>query len=512
MQKVASCLQAFAGTTKQDLLRLTPVFIFTYVRNASFRFDSFSRPISVDSSKHTRCWGLLVTLLSLLGLGASTALAQSVETNSANSAAIPAGQSGTSEQTDLSSPSPAIASSPPSDVEQIGFCFPSSANLCSPKSSFPTVRVTGFFQADVGWFGQDEANILAVGDIQDGADFRRARLAATGDVAENVAYTLEFDFAFPTRPAFMDVWLEIQDLTLLQNLRIGHFRNPFGLDGLTSVRELTFIERALPFAFLPFRQIGVMTHRVSQAEDLTWALSGFRFPTDPLGGQIGDNGGYGLATRLTGLLLDNDRGVLHLGGAYSLIDPANDAVRYLSPPEFFIAETGGAALVPAGVPANVPPFVDTGRVATDTVNLFSGELATTFGSFHAQSEVVYAVVNRPVGTTASFSGVSAQAAYILTGEHRPYNRKQGVLGRVVPARPFGVNGFGAWEVAGRWSYLDLNDADIRGGRLNDVTAGVNWYLNGFTKFQMNYIHAFLNSAVNGDSNADIVAARAQLDF
>ncbi len=219
-----------------------------------------------------------------------------------------------------------------------------------------------------------------------------------------------------------------------------------------------------------------------------------------------------MATRLTGLLLGGKEGVLHLGGGYVMVDPANNAVRYLSPPEFFIAETGGAAFVPPNVLTFVPPFVDTGPIPTETANLFSGELAMTFRSFNAQSELLYAVVNRQGGSTVSFSGVSAQAAYILTGEHRPYNRTNGVLGRVVPKHPFGERGMGAWEVAGRWSYLDLNDADIRGGRLNDLTFGLNWYLNKFTKFQFNYIHAFLDSPVNGESDADIFAARAQLDF
>ena len=67
-------------------------------------------------------------------------------------------------------------------------------------------------------------------------------------------------------------------------------------------------------------------------------------------------------------------------------------------------------------------------------------------------------------------------------------------------------------MATRWSYIDLNDADVRGGRLNDVTFGLNWYLNAFTKFQLNYIHAMLDSPVNGESDANIMAARAQLDF
>ena len=244
-------------------------------------------------------------------------------------------------------------------VDSVGFC-----ETCTPdgvfgsQSKFPIVRMTGFFQADAGWVRQDAANIVAVGDVQDGADFRRARLAAGGDVAENVGYMVEFDFGFPGRPSFMDVWLEVRDLAWLNNFKVGQFRHPVGLDGLTSVKELTFLERGLPFAFLPFRQIGVMTSGSDEEAGTTWALSGFRFPTDAFGGQIGDSGGYGLATRLTALLIDRgDDAVLHVGGAYSLINPANNAVRYRSQPEFFTAETGGAAFVRGFVSSDVRRLV-----------------------------------------------------------------------------------------------------------------------------------------------------------
>ena len=391
-----------------------------------------------------------------------------------------------------------------------GLC---TSETTASKSRFPSVRVTGFLQADAGWVHQNEENRIAVGDIQDGADFRRARLAATGDVADNVGYMLELDFGFPGRPSFMDVWMEIRDTAILNDVRIGQFRHPFGLDGLTSVKELTFIERGLPFAFLPFRQVGVMSSGANEEVGTTWAVSGFRFPTDAFGGQIGDNGGYGMATRLTGVIAEDSNGaVLHIGGAYSLIDPANDAVQYRSQPEFFIAETGGAAFVPAGVPTAVPPFVDTGVIPTNNVNLFAAELAATCGSLHAQSEFIYALVNRDGASEVGFSGVTVQTGYILTGEHRPYNRKAGVLGRIVPHNDFGRCGFGAWEIAARWSMLDLNDADVRGGTLSNSTLGLNWYLNKFTKFQLNYIHAMLESSVNGESDADLLAVRAQVDF
>ena len=87
-----------------------------------------------------------------------------------------------------------------------------------------------------------------------------------------------------------------------------------------------------------------------------------------------------------------------------------------------------------------------------------------------------------------------------------------MLGRVIPENPFGAGGTGAWEIAARWSWLDLNDADVAGGALVTTTVGLNWYLNQYAKFQLNYIQAMLDSPTAGDSDASIVAARAQVDF
>jgi phosphate-selective porin OprO and OprP len=381
------------------------------------------------------------------------------------------------------------------------------------NGTWPTVQVSGFLQADWGWFNQDATNIATVGDVQDGADFRRARLNAHGDAWENVGYMMEFDFGFAGRPSFMDVYLDVRD-TPVGTFRFGQWRHPIGMDALTSVKELTFLERALPFAFLPFRQIGMGVFDHSGDETLTWAISGFRFPTDTYGGNIGDNGGYGLATRVTFApwLTEDGSRLLHLGGAYSFGDPANDRVRYRNQPEFFVSETGGADLVPGGVPTNVPPFVDTGPINANNFNIFSAEGGLVLGSLYMQSEAIYAVVNQIGGPTVSFAGAYAYAGYFLTGEIRPYNRTSGVFGRVKPLNNFGAHGLGTWEVAARWSYIDLNDGNITGRRMNDFTAGANWYLNPRTKFQFNYIHAFLDDPTLGDSNADIFAFRGQVDF
>ncbi len=381
------------------------------------------------------------------------------------------------------------------------------------EASFPSIKVTGLGQIDAVWFNQDAVNRALLGDIQDGADIRRARLGASGDLAANVGYFAELDFAFMQRLNVTDVYVDIRDVPLLQTVRVGRWRLPFNMDALTSVKELQFLERSLPFTFAPFRQIGAGFQGITQDETTTWAAAVFRFPTDEFGGNVGDNGGYSMAGRLTHAIPLGPRSTntaLHFGGAYSFLDPANDGLNYATPPEIGIGETGGG--VPPGVPTSVPPFVNTGFLDVSTANLFDAELAWTSGAWQFQSEIVYALVNQIGGPALAFPGAYAQIGYLLTGETRPYNWKRAVLGRVIPRRNFGGGGMGAWEIAFRWSRIDLSDANIDGGVLNDLTAGVNWYLNARAKFQLNYIHAFLERPDTVNSDANIVAVRTQFDF
>jgi phosphate-selective porin OprO/OprP len=55
-------------------------------------------------------------------------------------------------------------------------------------------------------------------------------------------------------------------------------------------------------------------------------------------------------------------------------------------------------------------------------------------------------------------------------------------------------GTGAWEVAYRYSYVDLNDTGINGGQMNQHTIGLNWYLNDNTRLQFNYLNIQRNVA------------------
>jgi phosphate-selective porin OprO/OprP len=422
----------------------------------------------------------------------------------------------------LTSPTTQPIAPPPCDPPAVEMT-PVQKVFCTPaeEEQFPTVAISGFFHLDTGFYDQDDRNERTVGNLENGTDFRRARLLAHGNVTADVSYHIEFDFAL-SQPLFTDLWMEFANVGEAMNVRIGRFRQPFGMTELNGIRDLWFLERPLLFALSPFRQTGAMAYGHHPDETFTWAGSVYQYASDYFGNVMGDNGGWGTSARLTGLLLDDPTTgqLIHVGADYSHNNPARDGVRYLNFPEFFMGQTASLfvpGIVASGPIISNPPFVDTGLVPTESTDLFNLEAAAASGDLYVQSEFRWAVLDQIGGPTDTFPGAYVMARYVLTGEELPYDRKNGIFGRIVPSDPvrFGTgSGIGAWEVAARWSWLDLNGTNLPGpGReLNDLTLGLNWYVNGFTKFQLNYIHAFLNDPRLGDSDANIYALRGQIDF
>ncbi len=391
--------------------------------------------------------------------------------------------------------------------------------------TYPNVTVNGVFQADAGWIHQDAVSETLYGPIQDGSDFRRARLSAKGGVTETTNYFFQMDFGFFGRPTFTDVWLEQTQVPFFGNVRIGQWKQPFGLETVSSFRYTTFMERSLLFQpFTPFRHLGIGFYNSADDLSATWAASVFRTGQDQFGGTLSSSGGYGSSERITWNPAWENAGknYVHLGFGHFFNAPPGDSVNFRTIPEFFVGANGPGAVGTSGqaVPGGsngTPFFVATGNLDVPYYNVLGSELLWVDGPVSLQSEAMVSLVSH-LGSTALLPGVYAQAGYFLTGEHRPYDRKTGTIDRVIPKSNLGHDGktcrsgCGAWEVAGRWSYLDLNDAAIRGGTIMDYTAGVNWYWNPNTKMVFNYVHAISDSATSPEARTDMFGVRAQIDF
>ena len=185
-----------------------------------------------------------------------------------------------------------------------------------------------------------------------------------------------------------------------------------------------------------------------------------------------------------------------------------------------------------------PIFVDTGRYEAKFFNLFGVETVYQAGPVSIQSEWMGTIVESVTGPIF-YNGAYAEIMYRLTGENREYDKKLAALKNVVPYTDFislrkgdrGIHGWGAWEVAARWSFVDMrNPASLDGhyydpvtntfsitnrrgnGTLHDVTLGLTWFLNNHAKIQANWIHAMLDNVNKGDSQADLFVSRIQVDY
>ncbi len=392
------------------------------------------------------------------------------------------------------------------------------AEACPTEKKYPDARLTGFFQLDTARFGQSSESRAVLGDIQDGTGFRRARLAATGNVSERGSYMLEFDMA-QGQARFVDVWGQINE-TPLGNVRIGRFRQPFGMAELGGVRDLPLLERPTAFALAPFRQTGIMLSDTAVEETFTWAFSGFRTLSDNFGNIYGDSTGLGTAERLTFLYRDRgDWDLIHFGVGHSYMDPARNQLLYASQPEVFVGQQpnlgpGGLGILPID---NVPPFVNSEPFNVDHANLFNIEAARSWGQTVVQAENRWSRVKLPTGDTETVQAGYITLRHMWTGEVIPYNRSEGVF---KPDRPLDIAAgqWGAWETVAQFSSLNLNPLfgapGVSGptGRLDTASLGLNWYWWDNAKSQFEWINADLTRPSVGTSISNMFAARLQFDF
>lgn len=303
---------------------------------------------------------------------------------------------------------------------------------------------------------------------------------------DTVKFKFEIDFA--NIREIKDIWIQFPSIPLLGPARFGNMKEPFSLEELTSIAARTFMERALPTdAFKPGRNIGIRYDTAFLDERISLGAGGFLntgsfSDMGEANDRMSEANGYNLTARVTGLPWYGEEGkrLLHLGLSYSHAvrndKDIDDRVQFRARPESRITDER---------------LVDTGFFFTDNVDLINPELAIVFGPLSFQGEYFHTFTDANAVGDPDFWGFYVQGSYFLTGEHRNYKKPEGVFSRVRPKRSFRpLKGeWGAWELGARFSYIDLNDEGIKGGRERNFTAGLNWYLTRNYRFMFNYIRA-----------------------
>ncbi len=366
-----------------------------------------------------------------------------------------------------------------------------------------------------------------VGPLDDGMFFRRVRLRSDGVAYETVEYVLEVNFEQLNFVVFDHVWVGARDDTY-GTLRVGQHKIPQGLEMIGSDYHLTFIERS-PLSDSLYTLFGPGVFYMNNFLEQNVVFQAMFHRVQPVQFGTGDfgNGNYAGSVRLTGTPVHEADGaaVVHLGGSYqyrtgdlgrtilpgatgSTFGDTQNVARFRARPNLRDGTGVGSTNF---LGSNSNRFVDTGYLLADGVHTMGPELLVTSGPFSVQAEAGFSVVNNARtlyggGGLAPLQGVGnplfwggyVEASYVLTGEHRGYDRRNGMYDRIRVREPFFLVkgedgrphwGTGAWQVAYRYSYLDLNANGVNGGELAQHDVALNWFLNDNTKMQFVYLNA-----------------------
>ncbi|MDB5396504.1 MAG: Phosphatespecific outer rane porin OprP Pyrophosphatespecific outer rane porin OprO [Rhodospirillales bacterium] len=374
-----------------------------------------------------------------------------------------------------------------------------------------SMGLTGGFQGDVGYYPGFEAKSKVVGpqNLNSGFNARRARIGVTGRAGGDFTYTFIYDAGNSSDATPKGIETAQVNYVGIKGLSVdfGYSNTPFTLDQATSSYDTLFMERATPSNIATALNTGDNRSNFGAKyfTDRYWIGA---YVTGPA---VGDAHGVaeriGAFQRATYQVLQDPNYTLHVGvAADELLKAPNtgpntaNAISLSDQPELRVDTTTFANTGTLGTVAN----------PVTGAQIYDFELAGNYQNFFFQGEYFHYDIERRGLKTAEFDGAYGQAAWTITGESHKYVPSSGSYARIVPDHAFSPKDgyWGAWEVAGRVSYVDLTSnftaglpisatsqpSAIVGGRQTSYTVGLNWYPNSYLRFELDYLHTDFDKA------------------
>ena len=367
----------------------------------------------------------------------------------------------------------------------------------SKWNQWKTGNTSGIFLAAVvldrmHWPSQNSDSQQQVGDLEDfeGGEIRGFRIGAIGSFdyfGDPWVYTIfgatnAFDKGFEVERQDDFTWFDYRlDIPMPRSmtLSVGKQKEPISMERVMSMVHLPMQERtSVSDALLPSRNFGAVLSGNALGQRVSWAggiFHNFIDADDALGSTPTQ-----LIGRLTWVPWASDDGsnLVHLGGGLRLTN-AKQGVQYFTEPEF----------------NKSPTFVDTGLIDADDASQINLEASWRKGPYWLHAEYVGTDVGSPASSDPAFTGYHITGSWILSGEMRDYQYKSGIFGPVPVARSVYQGGWGAWELAARYSSIDLTDGLVDGGEMDIVSLGVNWWLSPI--FNVNFNYRFITNDKDG---------------
>lgn len=326
---------------------------------------------------------------------------------------------------------------------------------------------------------------------RNGVSVNDTRLSLIADI--DTVWQVKIEMSFSNRAAsFRDVFIKRTFKTTNSEVQIGNILLPFGL--LRQGVNYKLIELApADNAYTPGRKLGAAY--TQYLPHFNWSVGLYSDGAIDQGGQT--NKGYSFMAHGLVRPIDNGGTIFHIGATGLFTHPSSTVTFNATAPHTF--STGPSKTLFSTPAMEVYNY---GRLNVNAL--------TIVRRFYAEAHFMKAWVNRPNETSVTSGGetqsvaqsnyndsygVYVQAAWRFFGPNHSYNRKTGLTGNATNR---------ALEVLARFSQLDLDTY----GAVNDVTIGMNYFINRYLRLKVNYVH----SHIRGGADLDLIQGRFQFSF
>src|SRR3546814_667649 len=310
------------------------------------------------------------------------------------------------------------------------------------------VSIEGLIQADGNWFNSDLADLNGIGANGDDSEFelRRAEFALKGKGPGSFEWVVGYD---AKADKFLDTNVKYKFGGGNQYLQVGQFKQPNGLEELSSSKNNDFISKSMATnTYAVSRRLGVGYGYGSDDWSVTASGFGRELTRNRAHGSGDGRGGTWALVNVKG----NGR---DFGLAHTNQTTVAETFRVRARPD---SDLAAVRLVDTG------SMTDTDRVATTSL-----EGLGIHGPFKLQGEYFTSDIERLANRDYTSTAAYVQGLWNITGETWGY--KSGVPTTAKPDTP----GSGMWQLGLRCDTLDLDDGAVEGGKMDTGTARRDWY-------------------------------------
>jgi phosphate-selective porin OprO/OprP len=338
------------------------------------------------------------------------------------------------------------------------------------------IRMGGRVQADANYY-EGAMNNANGGDWDEDYFIRRARLSFAAEWKSTYFLYLQAPFESTANDDFIDAYLVYKGLGPTAWIRLGKQKEVLGLEALSSGTVLPFIERsAVTRALINIRNKGAAM--LGNIKSWSYMVGVF-----DINGFDSSDHNWSYNARLVKKHEHPNGDVFHWGVNLSSRDQ----------------DLGAVVTQPEVQKVDKRDRISSGALAADGKDLFGVEILKIQDNWHLSSEAYFSDYKNAVQDDYQVWGTYLAGGWILTGEKRQYKSTYGTFGTVTPQ-----NSFGAWELVGRLSYLDLADKG-QGNKAGMLTLGLNWFANRHISVMGNLIYADYDQAPDADALSGVTS-------